>query len=165
MCFNYHWPQLSQRHFAACDWLAWWLCLKRKTVFLIAACHPEVPNGPQFFLFLDVVLQWIHKVLPFSSQPMIIPLQLAIQKLSPSSACEQSSRMTLLRTLALRQDCERMLLPSEVGGLKRERSQDKVRSCKHPVNQQGVVPTGNTYLNREDNVFIFIHSLPLPAKA
>lgn len=120
------------------------------------------------FLVLEAALQWFHKALPFPSQPMIIPLQLAIQQLSgiqlsPSSACEQSSRMTLLWSLALLQDCGRTFLPYDDVGLKKEGCQDKAHSCKHPVHQQGVVPVGDTYLNRRHNMFSYFYSYTAPS--
>ena len=46
--------------------------------------------------------------------------------------------------------------------MKRDGSQDKVHSCKHPVNQQGVVLTGDTYLNRGHEVLLYFYSFSLP---
>lgn len=56
MCFNYHWSQYWKETllFVTVSWSANCLCLKRKAVFLIAACQPDVPNCLQFFCFLKL---------------------------------------------------------------------------------------------------------------
>ena len=118
------------------------------------------------FLFLEAVLQWIWKVFPLPSWLVIIPLQLAIRQLSgiqlsPSNACEQSSR-TLLCILASPQDRGRTSLPTEDGELKNQGSCNKTQGWQHCIGQQGMVPAGDADLILGDNIHPYFYSIPAP---
>ena len=158
--FNYHWPQCSERYFAVCDILPAWCRVPDSHLSAWMSYLSPV------FLFLEAALQWIWKVFPLPSRLVIIPLQLAIRQLSgiqlsPSNACEQSSR-TLLCILASPQDCGRTSLPTEDGELKNQGSYNKTQGWQHSISQQGMVPAGDTDLILRDNMHPYFYSISAP---
>lgn len=88
--------------FVSVYWLACCLCLKRKAMFLIAACQPSFPNCLQFFCFLELCFS--ESVQHFLSLPACD---------DPTSACHS----TAVRSQAVALRCTWTVRQSDIAVL------------------------------------------------